>query len=461
MLWAFLDFTRLTLDMTDYRTAGQPTAVYDEQRNMIVQRNQTAAEKGIKAGMGLAQAAALCPDISIISYSQDKERGHLQAIAARLYQVASDIVVVPPASLAVRLDNLCHYYGTVAGTWHAISGELRPLHLHFRFASGWSVECASALAKAKCDQIFTDKKAISSALRKCQVSHLEIDSRQQRTLNRVGIYTLDRLLSLTVSELGKRFDNNLIQYLTALRGDTYPTYPVYRPSEVFERDCDVTYEIENTQYLVPYLKGLLSDLTVFLRLRNKVVTEITLTLDYREQTASTFVFRSAVGLSCNKKWLDIAVLQLENMSLCAPVISLRLFAGSLEEHDADNQDFFQDRHQYFAQKQLMSRLQARLGDHCVKSPSAGDDHRMELQTLSGESSVSANHGHWLPALRLNSPIPLTAPCQITFGPVRLQTGWWDEQPVKRDYFIARTQAGEFIQVFRNAQQHWFIQGYYA
>ncbi len=461
MLWAFLDFTRLTLDLSRSGSDNVPEAVYDEKENAVVQHCEFAGKMGIKVGMGLAQTAALCPQITITSYSQDKEHGHLQSLAARLYQVASDIVLFPPSALAVRLDNLSHYYGSISGVWTTLSSELSPLNVHFTYASGWSVECARVLAKACRNQIFTEKKTISTALKRCEVAHLDIDNKQRQTLSRVGIFTLDRLLSLSMSELGRRFNNQTIRYLTAVRGDTFPTYALYRPGDVFERDCDVSYEIENTQHLLPYITTLLEDLAVFLRLRNKVVTEITLTLFYREQPASPVQFRSATGLSSARKWMDIVSLQLENLTLDAPVISLRLLAESLQEHDAGNQDFFQDRHQYFAEKQLMSRLQARLGDNCVITPATGNDHRVEYQTTSHSESFSGHGCHWLPAIRLLSPKRLTTPCQITFGPVRLQTGWWDANPVKRDYFIAKTQSGEFVQVFRNAKQHWFIQGYYA
>lgn len=461
MLWAYLDFTRLSLDLSGFDSSDIPSAVYNQHDNIIVQRCDLAAKQGIKPGMGLAQAAALCPDISITTYSLDKEQEHLQALAARLYQVASDIVVITPAALAIRLDNLCHYYGSISGTWKALLSELVPVNVSFAYATGWSVEAARILAKASCNQIITDNKAISAALKVCQVCHLDIDNAQKLTLNRVGIFTLDRLLSLSVSELGKRFNNQTIRYLTAVRGDVYPTYPLYRPADVFERHCDVAYEIEYTDHLLPYITTLLEDLAVFLRLRNKVVSEICLTLYYRDEVATELVLRSAIGLSSARKWLDIATLQLENISLLAPVISLRLFANELQEHDSGNQDFFQDRHQYFAQKQLMSRLQARLGEQSVIVPSSGNDHRMERQTESGENSAPLPSSQWLPAIRLVTPTPLTKPCHITFGPVRLQTGWWDERAVRRDYFIAKTQAGEYLQVFRNAQQHWFIQGYYA
>ena len=461
MLWAYLDFTQLTLDLSGSERASAPAAVYNEQENVIVQRCAEAAKQGIMPGMGLAQAAALCPDVTITVYVRDKEVEHLHSLAARLYQIASDIVVITPAALAIRLDNLCHYYGSVAATWKAIVSELAPMRVNFAYASGWSVECARVLAKANCNDIYTDKKAISAALKKCQISHLDLDHSQRSTLHRVGIFTLERLLSLSVSELGKRFNNQTIRYLTAVRGDAYPTYLLYRPAERFVRHKDVAYEIDNTQHLLPYVTALLEDLAVFLRLRNKVVSDLSINLYYRDQAATTVLVRSAVGLSNVKQWLDIASLQLENISLDAPVISLRLCADELQEHDAANQDFFQDRHQYFAQKQLMSRLQARLGDHNVIVPASGNDHRMERQTESGGNSAADTRSQWLPAIRLVAPAPLTTPCHITFGPVRLQTGWWDEKAVKRDYFIAKTQSGEFIQIFRNARQHWFIQGYYA
>ena len=71
---------------------------------------------------------------------------------------------------------------------------------------------------------------------------------------------------------------------------------------------------------------------------------------------------------------------------------------------------------------------------------------------------------------LTSPRPLwlfepprpAAPEQLTLlkGPERIQTGWWRESRC-RDYYVARHQNGASCWVFVDAEQRWYLHGYFS
>ena len=70
MLWAYLYYYQLTLDQHQQAitqqlgsSADKPVIVYCEKNNGIKQLNDDARKAGIEVGHGLAQAAALCPNI--------------------------------------------------------------------------------------------------------------------------------------------------------------------------------------------------------------------------------------------------------------------------------------------------------------------------------------------------------------------------------------------------------------
>ena len=118
MLWAYLYFHQITLDTHEkaslstgnspqyntqkevrHKRTGESAnglhqpgktqipavIVYCEKTNRIVQRNNGALQQGIEIGHGLAQAAALCPQICIIPFSEDNERLTLVQLAHQLY----------------------------------------------------------------------------------------------------------------------------------------------------------------------------------------------------------------------------------------------------------------------------------------------------------------------------------------------------------------------------------------
>jgi protein ImuB len=58
---------------------------------------------------------------------------------------------------------------------------------------------------------------------------------------------------------------------------------------------------------------------------------------------------------------------------------------------------------------------------------------------------------------------LKEPLTLLAGPERIESGWWDEKDVQRDYFVACDAAGVAFWVFRerDANKAWFLQGMFA
>ena len=55
-----------------------------------------------------------------------------------------------------------------------------------------------------------------------------------------------------------------------------------------------------------------------------------------------------------------------------------------------------------------------------------------------------------------------APLQLLSGPERIETGWWDDRPVSRDYYLARHDNGKRYWVFYDQRRsRWFLHGVYG
>jgi protein ImuB len=50
--------------------------------------------------------------------------------------------------------------------------------------------------------------------------------------------------------------------------------------------------------------------------------------------------------------------------------------------------------------------------------------------------------------------------QLQPGLERIQTGWWDQNQVQRDYYIGRNNQGQWCWAFKNTSG-WYLQGYFA
>ena len=117
--WLCLHFFRLTLDNAKANGSvpyEQPAVAYHQASNNVLQVNNCARKVGIEVGMGLAHAAALCENLTVIDYVEEIEQSQLRLLAASLYQCAAEISLQPPCRLFIRIDNLVRYYGCLLYT---------------------------------------------------------------------------------------------------------------------------------------------------------------------------------------------------------------------------------------------------------------------------------------------------------------------------------------------------------
>src|SRR5690606_14768119 len=69
-----------------------------------------------------------------------------------------------------------------------------------------------------------------------------------------------------------------------------------------------------------------------------------------------------------------------------------------------------------------------------------------------------------PCWLLPRPIPLRDPRpRIVSGPERLESGWWDGEDARRDYYVIETSQGQRAWAFAppGEQGHWMLQGWFS
>jgi len=207
--------------------------------------------------------------------------------------------------------------------------------------------------------------------------------------------------------------------------------------------------------------------------------------------------------------------RLQHVALAAPTLELRLQCQHLVQASAPNGELFPT-HSSRSEglTRLLERLRARLGDDHVLRLVPVADHRPEhasraepvqtlvralVQTKAGMAAASAQalapnsastpartttptqvrdplplHR---PAWLLPEPLPLAErdalplldgrPLQLLSGPERIEAGWWDGHTVTRDYFIAQSEDGALVWLWRGrlpvvqGEVNWFLQGRFA
>lgn len=482
-LWIYIRFNALQLssivDDTGQLAAysAKPIGIYDALNNQLCQVNTESLRLGLKVNMGLAAASALCAELEIIEYDTAREEQLLLDIAQQLYGVTADISLDKPNGLYLRADNMLKLYGGIQPYWRTLNAILNTLSGSYDYAAAYSISAAKVLAKAAYNGISDDKHVWKKALCRCALTHSELTEKQLIALQRVGIHSFTDLFKQPVSAIAARFDGAMLRYLSELKGERFAQLPLYRPLQQFRQQHVLLYEITLSERLLNPLNLMLKKLEQFLVQRGLVAFDLNISLQLRDHDSDVseqlWQLHCAQGESRASAWLDIAQISIERLKLVAPVQGLRLSTQQLSKAVAANDDLFSGKQHNMNSLQLLARLHAKLGEDAVSQVQLSNDYRPEYinkvclpgdnNQLTTQLDDSANQAfyHDRPALLLSRPITLPPQTKILSSPERIVTGWWDDKPVARDYFIAQNRQGQYLWVFRTPDNAWYVHGYFA
>ncbi|MBU1310730.1 MAG: DNA polymerase Y family protein [Gammaproteobacteria bacterium] len=463
-LYVYLHFPALQCDsLTEAGQQAVPLAVVDAQHS-IIQLNEQAAAQGVQLRMGLATAAALCHNLQLIPYQEQQQQALLMAIAQQLYQLSGEIAPDPPAGLYLRGCSMLQLYHGLDGYQTALLGGLKRLPYRYAYASAATPFAAKCLALQQFNQLTADHAVTDKALKCSPLSFTELETEMQQQLQRLGIDTLGRLLALSAAELARRFDHRLISYLGRLRGEFFHALDYIRPEPGFSRYLELLYDISDVAVLSVPLQKLLQQLEQQLERNNALCHQLTLHLYSRDSATKSYSIGSAQGEYRAVNWLRLCQLQLESSQLTAPVYGLQLEVTQFAPQQAQSDDLFAPQQGNISALQLVSLLQARLGRGAISGLSLQNQHLPEhasgrpLPLLPTRPQAGALLQR--PAFLLPQPRRLHEAVEISSGPERLCADGW-QLAAQRDYFIGRNQQGQWLWLYRTAQQQWFVHGLFS
>tara|TARA_B110000285_G_scaffold221953_1_gene275541 strand:+ start:1744 stop:3150 length:1407 start_codon:yes stop_codon:yes gene_type:complete len=468
MQWLYLYFPNLQLDSLLHQQAyNQPCVLVD--KNEVVQTNSEARQLGIKIGAGLGQAALLCAQLKVIAYESKQEQRLLAQLAQRLYQTSATLYLDPPQGLLLQTSDMLRLYEGLAPYWQQLQQPLMERGLHYHYASAHSPLAAQVLARAGSDRLLTNQDEATGLLRQLPIHRAGLSTKLSLQLERLGLNTLGQAQALPRSALGQRLGQTLVTYLQQLENSSAPTRPAYQPPERFRQRLELLYEIEHSTALRFPLRRLLSDLEAFLAPRQLRTAGLSLALEYREHPAERIHIGCSDGEYRAESWLSLSMLRLEQLQLKAPIIAISLKTKGQMPWAPLAAQLFEPSGGKLTAGQLISRLQNKLGDHAVQQVYLRDDHRPERSFYQG---VPQSHYQMQQATKFLRPSLLFTLPQalnhkpdhqwcILSGPERIQSGWWDNVSICRDYFIARNPIGQVCWLFRTPREEWFLHGYFS
>ena len=475
-LWLAAHFSRLPLEALlpvagDARAVGVVEA--NDSRRCLVACNERAARQGVAAGMGQNAALALAPGLEIHERRPAAEAALLDRLARWALQFTPVVSVEPPAALFAEVRGSLSLFGGALALCRRFDAGLRADGLQADVALGPTARGALWLARAGIGIAATRADAMPGLAARLPLACLAWPADVIDTLTGLGVRNVADLVRLPRDGFARRFGQAALDELDAGFGRRREPRRRHVVPERFDERLELPAEAGSTAGLQPVAEQLLARLGAFLRARASGLSELRIDLLHREHEPT----RVRLGLTHpSGREEHLRLLLRERLAQCrlpAAVVALRFRSGVLLPLSLRDAGLFEQGRAADpeATAQLLERLRARLGEDAVFGVCPVPEHRPERAWRIAEpGGATPLPGHW-PASRPARPLWMLAEPQalaswdgvLVTGPERIETGWWDGHDVRRDYYVALTQDGVRLWIFRERPpgQDWFLHGVFG
>lgn len=488
MPWLALHLHRLPLEIfTRGAPERRPGITVDGQRVLL--GNAEAEAAGIEPGMSLATARALVADLGAVQRNRERELAVINQLAQWALRFTPGVVIRPPATLLLEVGPVLRLFHGLGALQQSIEADLQNMGFSVHQglaatpAAAWLMAHSAPASRPAWFDYATDtldRAALRRALAATPLACLDVDSRLIERLQKPGFTTLGDLLALPLHAVGRRFGKPFLLYLSKLQGLALDPQPFVTPESRYRREIDFIDAVANHQALLFPMRRLLDELAGFLTLRQLDCPGLQwLLVDDAGERHSLPIFFSR-PLHQPATILELTRVRLESLRLKRPVTTLALQCDRFSARTAHSDSLFAEplaqRRNAFTE--VVDKLRARLDANRLYRPARIDRHVPEqagatLPVGTGESrdeqppaAVAQPRPTWL----WRRPVPLRRTREGLFhggkltlleGPERIESDWW-QQPVERDYFIARHENGGVYWVFHDRRcDRWYVHGLFA
>ncbi|MGD9602698.1 MAG: DNA polymerase Y family protein [Gammaproteobacteria bacterium] len=473
MLWAAIFLPQLALDgvLRRHPAPERPLALIagPRQQRTLCAVNAAAAAAGLRPGLGLPAAHALLPRFECHAHDSREEVRLQQLLAAWAYRYSSLVCLEARDVVLLEVKASLGLFGPWPRFERRLREDLVELGFRHQVALAPTPLGASVLASARDGALALDRPQLERALAPVPLAAARLSPADVQALGRMGVRRLRELFALPRAGLARRFGPALPQHLEHLLGERLEPRECYRPPDRFTAHLEFNYEVEHHPPLWFPLKRMLGDLGTYLARRDGGVQRFTLDLLHAGRPPT----RLPIGLLAPSReaaqLFELCRLRLEQVVLPAPVRGLRLTAHELPAFVPGTRDLFAGRtHELQDWSTLRERLRARLGDAALCQLQSYPDPRPEQACRAVPQLIREPPSLALPprpAWLLPTPTPWRDEArQILAGPERIESGWWDGEDVRRDYYVVETRHGQRAWVFRPAgttEGPWMLHGWFA
>ena len=450
MRWTALHFPNFPLQVRfRKKLPPEPVAVASGgPRPTIVACCPRAATAGIRPGLTASAARALVHELAVYPCNETMERAALEGIATWAQQFTSNACLAPPATLLLETGGSLRLFGGPVELAKRIRYGLAALGFTATLAVAPTALGAELLARAGRNTTIENPATLQPALEPLPLALLDLEASALESLAGIGAETLGSCLRLPRDGLTRRFGQALTDTLDRALGRLPDPRLAFVPPRRFAAWHELPMLVPDAGALVFRARQMLVELCGYLACHSEGVTRLTVSLGHEKREPSRITLKLTVPIRDAADLTRLVHERLSSTTLEQPVAALGLVAEETAPLASTTHSLFGDgRHIADDRELLLARLQARLGEDAVSWLVAFPDHRPERAyresdaPLTGDAIVPARHRPlWLLpqplAIGTRNGLPwMEGPFVLVTGPETIESGWWDDRDIARDYFV--------------------------
>ncbi len=465
--------------------------------DFVYQCNALAKQFGIVPGMPVSEAETFAKShrrfvSRPLNFLQDSTALADLAVMCEAYSFRIGLdESESPECLLMDVTGIAHFFTDEMTLIKHLQKELSAQRLVSKVAIANTIGMAWAVAHSldgRCSSRMILTENSNDVWANLSIETLRIPNEIAVKLNRLGIRTVDQLMRLDRTSLWARFGDELLKRLDQLTGNRQEFITPARPLPRFVIKQSLEHGLTHAESIERFWTTALNKLIGLLIPKRLGTQNLCCHFFTEDGKCHEINVRLCTPQANVGSLADLIRLQLENQRWQTPLVGVELEALEVSPilHLQD-EIISEVRHEQNRQfLQLLDRLSNRLGKDAVARPVLRSCHIPELAyrliPVTKEKNISQEPTKLFPLDRppalFSKPRPVDAiavipegPPKVLFwkskrleitrswGPERIEFGWWLGLAVRRDYYRVTTVDGQKLWVFRRLQDDcWFWHG---
>ena len=491
------------------RAGRDGLAVYGKRGNadVLTAVDDAAEHLGLSAGLALAQARAMHPDIETIEEDAEADAALLEQVADWCLRYTPLVACDPPGGLLLDISGCAHLYGGEEQLVADLSARLEAAGFAYRMAIAGTIGAAHAAARYGEPGRYAcgEQRKLLAPL---PLAALRLEPGTVAALARVGLKRVGDIIDLPRAPLTARFGAELLRQLDRALGSEHEPLNPRLPVAPYVAEQRFAEPIAREEDVLASITRLAGRLQIALERRGDGARRLELTL-FRTDGA---LRRVAAGTSRPlRDPAAVRALFVERLAALADALDpgfgfdMARLSVLVPEPCPPEQIGIGGAEDDAELDRLVDRLSARLGARRVRRLMAPDSHLPELAGIEVPAQMAGSDDGWdafrrhraeadlapRPLRLLMRPEPIEAVAEVpdgpplrfrwrralhevisADGPERIEGAWWSEHGgPARDYFRVEDKSGLRFWLFRAglyrdlaqgaAAPSWFLHGTFA